>query len=100
MPMLCGGAAPPKDATPEVQKICDEVKAQSEEKAGMKFNKFKAKTFTSQVVAGTNYFIKVEVDGNKYVHLCVHKPLPHENKPLTLLRQETDKLDHETIGFF
>ncbi|KAG5834755.1 hypothetical protein ANANG_G00264930 [Anguilla anguilla] len=97
---LCGGTGAPQDATPEVQKICDEIKSQSEEDAGKKFDDFKAKSFASQVVAGTNYFIKVHVGGDDYVHLCVHRPLPCANQPLKLLRQETGKLHHEPIGYF
>jgi cystatin-A/B len=35
------------------------VKTQLEEKENQKFSTFKAVSFKSQVVAGTNYFIKV-----------------------------------------
>lgn len=36
-----------------------QVKSQLEEKENQKFNVFKAVSFKSQVVAGTNFFIKV-----------------------------------------
>ena len=36
-----------------------QVKSQAEEKAGTTFNKFEAISYRSQVVAGTNYIIKV-----------------------------------------
>ncbi|KAJ8333283.1 hypothetical protein SKAU_G00421790 [Synaphobranchus kaupii] len=100
MPLLCGGAGPPQDATPEVQDICDEMKPQAEDKAGKKFDDFNAKSFTSQVVQGTNFFIKVHVGGDDYVHLRVYRPLPFENKPLELHSLQTDKAAHETIGYF
>ncbi|KAJ8347879.1 hypothetical protein SKAU_G00264680 [Synaphobranchus kaupii] len=77
-----------------------QVKLQAEETAEKKFDNFNAKSFTSQVVQGTNFFIKVHVGGDEYVHLCVHRPLPCDNKPLKLLRLQTSKADHEKIGFF
>lgn len=36
-----------------------QVKSQAEAKAGTTFNKFEAISYRSQVVAGTNYIIKV-----------------------------------------
>ncbi|KAG7314965.1 hypothetical protein KOW79_022268 [Hemibagrus wyckioides] len=68
---LCGGTGHVKRSNKEVQKICDEVKLQVEEKAGKKFDVFKATAFSTQSVAGTNYFIKVQVGEKDYIHLRV-----------------------------
>ncbi|KAK3509363.1 hypothetical protein QTP70_030386 [Hemibagrus guttatus] len=57
---LCGGTGHVKRANADVQKICDVVKPQVEEKAGKQFDVFKATAFSTQSVAGTNYFIKCE----------------------------------------
>ncbi|XP_028623791.1 cystatin-B [Grammomys surdaster] len=98
--MMCGGPSATKPATAETQEIADKVKSQLEEKENQKFNVFKAVSFKSQVVAGTNFFIKVDVGEDKYVHLRVFQPLPHENKPLTLTSYQTNKEKHEEISYF
>ncbi|XP_006627803.1 cystatin-B-like [Lepisosteus oculatus] len=100
MPMLCGGTSEAKPATAEVQAICDEVKPQVEEKAGKKFQVFTAKEFKSQVVAGTNYFVKVHVGGEDYLHIRVYETLPHAGSKLSLHSIQTSKAQHDEILYF
>ncbi|MGH0184254.1 UNVERIFIED_CONTAM: hypothetical protein FKN15_014449 [Acipenser sinensis] len=100
MPMMCGGTSESKPATDEVQQICNEVKPKAEEHAAKTFDVFTAKEFKTQVVAGTNYFIKVHVGADEYLHLRVHRPLPHENKPLSLHSVQTSKTQHDEIVYF
>ncbi|XP_008825607.1 cystatin-B [Nannospalax galili] len=98
--MMCGGPSALQPATAETQKIADQVKHQLEEKENQKFTVFKAVSFKSQVVAGTNYFIKVDVGDDKFVHLRVFEALPHENKPLTLAAYQTNKEKHDELTYF
>ncbi|XP_028839121.1 cystatin-B-like [Denticeps clupeoides] len=97
---LCGGTGEERDATPEVQNICDEVKPHAEEKAGKQFDTFTAVKYSSQVVAGTNYFIKVHVGEEEYMHLRVHKSLPHDGSKRTLHSIQSAKTKHDPIGHF
>ncbi|XP_047665151.1 cystatin-B-like isoform X2 [Tachysurus fulvidraco] len=95
---VCGGTGHVKRAHAEVQKMCDEVKQQVEEKAGKKFAEFKAIAFSTQSVSGTNYFIKV---GEKdYIHLCVFRSLPSDGYKLSLKKIETSKTSTDPIEYF
>ncbi|XP_046733631.1 cystatin-B-like [Silurus meridionalis] len=100
MDVICGGPSPVEAANEEVQKICDEVKPLVEEKAGRTFNVFTAKSYTTQVVAGTNYFIKVQVSDVECVHLRVYKMLPHAGEKLELTGIQTKKSHQDAIGYF
>ncbi|XP_038860752.1 cystatin-B-like [Salvelinus namaycush] len=77
--MMCS-AMNVKDATPEVQQICYKMKPH----AGKKFDVFVVKTFTTQVVVETNFFTQVHVGGDEFMHLLVHKTLPHAGGNLEL----------------
>ncbi|XP_061310166.1 cystatin-B [Pezoporus flaviventris] len=98
--MLCGGVSAVRPATGETQQIVDEVRSQLEEKEGKTFDVFTAVEFKTQVVAGTNYFIKVHVGNDEFMHLRVFKSLPHENKPLSLHSYQSSKTKHDELSFF
>ncbi|XP_054569558.1 cystatin-B-like [Eptesicus fuscus] len=97
---LMGGWSDTKPATAEIQAIADKVKAQLEEKENKKYPTFKATEYKSQVVAGTNYFIKVQVEDDDFVHIRVFRSLPHENKPLALTRYQTHKTKQDELTYF
>ncbi|XP_026716961.1 cystatin-B-like isoform X1 [Athene cunicularia] len=77
-----------------------EVKPHLEAKEGKKFDVFTAVEFKTQVVAGTNYFIKVHVGNDEFMHLRVFRSLPHENKPLSLHSYQSSKTKHDELVFF
>ncbi|KAM9440559.1 cystatin-B-like [Clarias gariepinus] len=97
---LCGGTGHVKRANAEVQKICDEVKPQVEEKAGKNVQMFKAIAFSTQSVAGTNYFIKVQVAEEEYMHLRVFRSLPCDGYKPTLQEIQTPKTSKDPIEHF
>ncbi|XP_004429704.1 PREDICTED: cystatin-B [Ceratotherium simum simum] len=98
--MMCGGLSDPEPATAETQAIADQVKSQLEEKENKKFPLFKAVEFRSQVVAGMNHFIKVQVGDDDYVHIRVYERLPHEKKPPALTSYQTNKARHDELSYF
>uniref|UniRef100_A0A8C3EZP8 Cystatin B n=1 Tax=Chrysemys picta bellii TaxID=8478 RepID=A0A8C3EZP8_CHRPI len=98
--MKCGGLTGVQPATAETQQVVDEVRLQVEEKEGKKFEVFTAVEFKTQVVAGINYFIKVHVGNEEFLHLRVFKSLPHENKPLSLSSYQSSKTKHDELTYF
>ncbi|XP_077480902.1 cystatin-B-like [Stigmatopora argus] len=97
--MMCGGLADAENASEEIQKICDIVKCQVEKKSGKTYNVFIAKSCKKQVVAGTNYFIKVHLGGDDHIHLRIFQGLPHAGGKLELISIKesmklTDEIDH------
>ncbi|XP_047424810.1 cystatin-A5-like [Mugil cephalus] len=73
---ICGGFTEPRPATEEIQRICDEVKGQVEEQTKKKYGIFRALHYRSQVVAGTNYLIKVNSGPSSHLHVIVFEALP------------------------
>ncbi len=73
--MMCGGFNQANPATPEIQQLADKFKDPVGLALGRQFTEFTAVSYTTQVVAGTNYKIKVKTDTD-HVHIKVFKPLP------------------------
>jgi cystatin-A/B len=57
--MQVGGLNAAKEPTPEVQALVDQLGSEIKSQAGGEYPHLKAVSYRSQVVAGTNYFIKV-----------------------------------------
>ena len=81
---MVGGPSEERDANDEVKKLVNDLKAKVEEKRNEKFTTFEAAKFTTQVVAGVMYKIKVKVGDDKYLHLRVLKNLPHKGGDFVL----------------
>uniref|UniRef100_A0A8C9X9G2 Cystatin-B n=1 Tax=Sander lucioperca TaxID=283035 RepID=A0A8C9X9G2_SANLU len=80
------------DATEETQDLCDQVKQQVEKKTGVNYVEYKAVKYRSEVVAGTNFLIKVHVGGANYIHLEIFRGLPHNGGKVSLTKVK----DHQT----
>ena len=89
--MMCGGFGNSRPADDKVKAIALEMKPKVEQALGATYPEFEAVQYTTQVVAGTNYKIKVKVGDGKYVHIKVFEPLPCNSTVKELLSQEADK---------
>ncbi|EGV92675.1 cystatin-A [Cricetulus griseus] len=98
--MIPGGLTEARPATPEVQEIADQVRAQLEEKTNEKYEKFEAVEYKTQVVAGVNYFIKMDVGNGKYIHLKIFKGLPGQNEGVELSGYQTNKTKDDELTYF
>eukprot|EP00928_Gymnodinium_smaydae_P061856 TRINITY_DN45834_c0_g1_i1.p2 TRINITY_DN45834_c0_g1~~TRINITY_DN45834_c0_g1_i1.p2 ORF type:complete len:131 (-),score=45.54 TRINITY_DN45834_c0_g1_i1:106-498(-) len=93
------------EANGEIQKLIEPFRAKAQEKAqalgwnGI-FDKWEAQSFATQVVAGTNYFVKVGVSASHAVHLRIFQPLPHTREAPKLhavrVRPQSQPLDYFT----
>uniref|UniRef100_V9LHE2 Cystatin B (Stefin B) n=2 Tax=Callorhinchus milii TaxID=7868 RepID=V9LHE2_CALMI len=88
--MVGGMGTEAMSATEEVQQIADSLKIEIETKAGKQFSVFVVKSFKTQIVAGVNYFMKIHVGNDEYLHARVYKSLPPGKISLhDLLMQKT-----------
>ena len=71
--MLCGGPSDEKPADENVQTLVDTVKDAVVTKLGSQPAEMRATHFLTQVVAGTNYFVRVHIGEGKHIHLRIYK---------------------------
>jgi len=74
-PGLPGGFSPTRRATEEIQKIADEVKLDVKTQLGNQMKMYEAVVYTSQVVAGFNYIILMQINEDLFTTIDVLKPL-------------------------
>ena len=80
---VVGGPSEEKEATEEVKKMAEELKEKVEEKKNTKYTTFEAVKFTTQVVNGIMYRIKIKVGEDEYLHVKALKQLPAHGGKLT-----------------
>ncbi|XP_064266464.1 cystatin-B-like isoform X2 [Passer domesticus] len=76
------------------------VKQEFEIQTNMNCAVFTAIVYRTQVVAGTMFFIKVQVSNGEYVHLKVFQSLPHENQGPSLVSFQTGKTRDDPLTYF
>ncbi len=89
--MLAGGFGDVQECDEEIKIIALNMKDKVENTLGETFEVFEPILYTSQVVAGTNYNIKVHVGDERFIHIKIYVPLPVYNAVNELLECENDK---------
>ena len=82
--------------------MCDAVRAAAQEKHndGNAYSKWVCTGFQTQVVAGTNWNLKVQVDDEGgFVHLKVFQALPHTGNAPSLSNSADGKSDSDDISW-
>jgi hypothetical protein len=82
--MLCGGHSEAKPMNDEHREICLSMKAKVEATMGTQFAEFEPVSYTSQVVAGTNFTFKVRVGAEQHISVKIFRPLPCNGTELEL----------------
>ncbi|XP_008101925.1 cystatin-A [Anolis carolinensis] len=97
--MSAGGLSEVKPATPEIQEMVDQTKGEIEKKENKTYSIFKAIEYRTQLVSGTNYFIKVD-GGKEYLHVRIYKPLPQSGEKPSLTSYQTGKTASDPLIYF
>jgi len=95
--MMCGGTSDAKEMTAEVIEVCHQIRPALEEKLGSPCATFEPKSFKSQVVAGTNFFVKVHVGDEKHVHLRIYRDFKGN---ASLHSHQADKTHEDLLEYF
>ena len=95
---MIGGLSETKSADTDTQSLIDKVKNIFFDKF-YSSNTFELDSYKTQVVNGTNYFVKVKTD-TEYVHLRIHKSLPCNSEEVTYVNQQLEKNKTDEITYF
>ena len=82
--MKCGGHTGAKQPDETSAEILTEIKSKCEAEMNATFTTWECVSYTSQVVAGTNFNLHVHVGDGKHVEVKVFRPLPCNGTELEL----------------
>ena len=94
---MLGGLSSLKEVDNEIIDIVNSLKNNFEEK-NYKTELFEAISYKSQIVNGTNFFIKVQTD-KEIIHLKVYKKIK-QLEPLNINDLQNDKSKDDEINYF
>ena len=80
MAQLCGGMSQMRQADEDEIALFNSLQASIAENAEMEISEFEVLGCASQVVAGTNFWVKIRTN-NGIIHVKIFRPLPHTQQP-------------------
>lgn len=78
--MMVGAFGEHQEMTEEVASLVTALKGDIESSLESAFEVFEPLTYSSQVVAGTNFMVRVHIGEEKHVVAKIHRPLPHRQQ--------------------
>ena len=94
---VCGGTGPAQPMNDEVKELCEKVKSDLEHAMGKTFTIYTPHSYKSQVVAGMNYFTKIELDDKAFAHVKIYK---HFSEEVKYISHEHPKGENDEITYF
>jgi len=95
-----GGLSELKKKDDLVQKMIKELKDDIQKKLDKTIEQLDVDSYKTQIVAGTNYFIKVQINNEEFIIVKVFQDLPHNQSKIELVSLK-DKVDiDEHISYF
>lgn len=88
--MSAGGVGQVRPVDAEVSALVDRVRSEIESKASRTFAEWKPVSYATQVVAGTNYFVKIYVGNGEYIHVRIWRNIQQK---LNVSSVETGKTE-------
>ena len=73
---MCGGLTAPGAPDETSIALANKHRVDAETKLGRKFSQWVVVKSSTQVVAGTNHFVKVDVGEGEFIHLKIYEKLP------------------------
>jgi len=93
----CGGTGDLREPDETIHQITREIKDDVQSKTGLQFSEFTPINYRSQLVNGTNYFIKVRHAPDNHLHLRVHRSF---QGAVTLSAFQLDKKLDDELAYF
>jgi len=97
---MCGGASEAEKADSDTIVVCNEVRDELEGKVGSKFSEYTPLLVRKQVVAGTNFFVKIHVGNGDHVHVRIFRSLPHAGSKSEVHSHQAGKTADDSLEYF